>query len=95
MYNYSEIKSGLHEARRLIDEWEEELKSCEKDLHKFYKKGHRRAGIRLRRRLKETINQIQLLRLDIRRLYTEREILKNTEHADDFKRKDQTPSNKL
>lgn len=86
-YNYGEIKSKLHEARVFIGEWEEELEIHKKDFHKFYKKGGKRAGIRLRRKLKEIRDQIQLLRLDIRRLYKEREIFKDTEHSDDFKRK--------
>lgn len=87
MYNYEEIRSKLHEARAFIDQWEEDLKSHEKDLHKFYRKGHKRAGIRLRRKLKEIRDQIQILRLDIRRLYQERRIFKNSEHANDYERK--------
>ena len=83
MYNYNEIKSLIQKARREISAWEEELQQNEKDLLKFYKKGNKRAGTRLRRCLATLIKKTQILRLDIKRVTKEREIFKGT----DFDRK--------
>tara|TARA_Y100000034_G_C6902235_1_gene417541 strand:+ start:912 stop:1187 length:276 start_codon:yes stop_codon:yes gene_type:complete len=86
MYNQQEILKDLARVKELIEDWKNDLQQNEKDLLKFYKKGHRRAGVRLRRQLKTVIDNIQLLRLDIKRLYKERDIFKGTELDKDFKR---------
>ena len=86
IYNQQEILKDLARVKELIEDWENDLQQNEKDLLKFYKKGHRRAGVRLRRQLKTVIDNIQLLRLDIKRLYKERDIFKGTELDKDFKR---------
>jgi hypothetical protein len=86
MYNQKEILKDLAQVKELIEAWENDLQQNNKDLLKFYKKGHRRAGIRLRRQLKTVIDNIQLLRLDIKRLYKERDIFKGTELDKDYKR---------
>ena len=86
MYNKVRIIKKLDDAENSIAEWKQELENSNKDLLKFYKKGHRRAGIRLRRRLKKLTDDIQLLRLDIKRLYKERDIFKGTELDKDYKR---------
>ena len=86
MYNQKEILKDLARVKELIEDWENDLQQNEKDLLKFYKKGHRRAGVRLRRQLKTVIDNIQLLRLDIKRLYKERDIFKGTELDKHFKR---------
>ncbi|MAH07823.1 hypothetical protein CMI38_06255 [Candidatus Pacearchaeota archaeon] len=86
MYNYEEIKQSLEESKAEIERWLEELENNQKDLLKFYKKGNKRAGIRLRRWLKRTRDEIHALRQDIYRLYKEREIFKGTEFDKDYKR---------
>ena len=86
MYNQKEILKDLARVKESIEAWETDLQQNEKDLLKFYKKGYRRAGIRLRRRLKKLIDDVQLLRLDIKRLYKERDIFKGTELDKDYKR---------
>lgn len=86
MYNKGEILKGIRQARAILNKWEEELENSNKDLLKFYKKGQKLAGNRLRRKLKVIQGDIQLLRLDIRRLLKEREIFKDTELDKDFKR---------
>ena len=78
MYNYKEIQAVIQKARREISAWEEELQQNEKDLLKFYKKGNKRAGVRLRRNLANLIKKAQVLRLDIKRTIKEREIFKGT-----------------
>jgi len=83
MYNYNEIRSAIQQARQELFNWEEDLQSNQKDLHKFYKKGNKRAGVRLRRHLANLIKKAQILRLDIKRITKEREIFKGT----DFDRK--------
>lgn len=69
-----------------LEKLKEELQSNEKDLLKFYKKGSKRAGIRIRRLLKSFIDTAQNIRLDIYRLYKERDIFKGTEFDKDYKR---------
>ena len=86
MYNQKEILKDLARVKESIEAWETDLQQNEKDLLKFYKKGNRRAGIRLRRHLKKLIDDVQLLRLDIKRLYKERDIFKGTELDKDYKR---------
>jgi len=78
MYNYKEIQAVIQKARRELSIWEEELQQNEKDLLKFYKKGNKRAGVRLRRNLANLIKKAQVLRLDIKRTIKEREIFKGT-----------------
>ena len=91
MYNQKEILKNLAEVKKAIEDWENDLQQNDKDLLKFYKKGHRRAGIRLRRLLKTVIDNVQLLRLDIKRLYKERDIFKGTELDKDYKRTKSSP----
>jgi hypothetical protein len=86
MYNKHKILTALRQSRAIINKWEQELENIDKDLLKFYKKGQKLAGNRLRRQLKVLQADIQLLRLDIRRLLKEREIFKDTELDKDFKR---------
>jgi len=86
MYNQKEILKDLAQVKESIEEWEKDLQQNNNDLLKFYKKGHRRAGLRLRRLLKKVIDDIQLLRLDIKRLYKERDIFKGTDLDKDYKR---------
>ena len=90
-YNQKEILKNIVRAREKIEAWENDLQQNEKDLLKFYKKGHRRAGVRLRRQLKTVIDNIQLLRLDIKRLYKERDIFKGTDLDKDYKRTKSSP----
>ena len=85
MYNKDIILKKINSIKLEVEAWENELKSKDKDLLKFYKKGHKRAGIRLRRQLNQLIKEIQVLRLDIKRLYKERDIFKGTEFDKDFK----------
>ena len=86
MYNRIKISKLLEDAEECIYDWYQELEKSDKDLLKFYKKGQKLAGTRLRRRLKYLIDEIQILRLDIKRLGKEREIFKGTEFEKDFKR---------
>jgi len=76
MYNRQKILHDLYEARDLIDDWIEKVESqkTEKDFKKFYRKGQKRAGIRLRRLLKQIRDQVQNLRMDIKRTYDQREL---------------------
>ena len=90
MYNYNEIKQSLEKARDDIEKWLEELENLEGDLLKFYKSGNKRAGIRSRRSLKRTRDEIHALRQDIYRLYKEREIFKGTELEKDYEREPYT-----
>ncbi len=69
-----------------LENLKEELQSNEKDLLKFYKRGSKRAGVRVRRLLKRLIDSAQTIRLDIYRLYKERDIFKGTEFDKDYKR---------
>lgn len=69
-----------------LENLKEELNRNQKDLHKFYKRGSKRAGIRVRRFLKQLIDKAQTTRLDIYRLYKERDIFKGTEFDKDYKR---------
>jgi len=86
MYNKVRIIKKLDDAENSIAEWKQELENSNKDLLKFYKKGQKLASTRLRRKLKSLIDEIQILRLDIKRLGKEREIFKGTEFEKDFKR---------
>ena len=86
MYNKRKILTALRQSRAIINKWEDELLNIDNDLLKFYKKGQKLAGNRLRRQLKVLQADIQLLRLDIRRLLKEREIFKDTKLDKDFKR---------
>ena len=83
------IKEMIEVIDKSIEELEnlkEELNSNLKDLHKFYKRGSKRAGVRVRRLLKRFIDNAQTIRLDIYRLYKERDIFKGTEFDKDYKR---------
>ena len=64
----------------------EDLQRNEKDLSKFYRKGSKRAGVRVRQSLKLIMDKAQTLRMDIQRLYKERDIFKGTEFDKDYKR---------
>jgi len=90
MYNYNEIKKSLEQSRDEIDRWLQDLENNQKDLLKFYKRGNKRAGIRLRRWLKRTRDEVHALRQDIYRLYKEREIFKGTELEKDYEREPYT-----
>ena len=83
------IKEIIEVIDKSIEELEnlkEELNRNSKDLHKFYKRGSKRAGVRVRRFLKQLIDKAQTTRLDIYRLYKERDIFKGTEFEQDYKR---------
>tara|TARA_B100000424_G_C22938110_1_gene499155 strand:+ start:2278 stop:2556 length:279 start_codon:yes stop_codon:yes gene_type:complete len=83
------IKEMIEVIDKSIEELEnlkEELNRNSKDLHKFYKRGSKRAGVRVRRFLKQLIDKAQTTRLDIYRLYKERDIFKGTEFEQDYKR---------
>ena len=83
------IKEMIEVIDKSIEELEnlkEELNRNSKDLHKFYKRGSKRAGVRVRRFLKQLIDKAHTTRLDIYRLYKERDIFKGTEFEQDYKR---------
>ena len=63
------IKQAIHDARKALNEWEDELKSNSIDLHKFFKKRNRRAGVRYRKALKEIADKIKKLRREIVEIY--------------------------
>jgi len=70
------VKQQIHETRKAVDSWEQLLADNQDDLKKFYKKGNKRAGMRVRKVLKEIMDQAKLLRKDILRTTTEIDIFK-------------------
>lgn len=88
MSSYQDIKHTLETIKSLIEEWLQELESNKSDLHKFYKKGNKRAGIRVRIWLQQLRIQAKLLRIDILQLIKERKITKGTKFEENFKRSD-------
>lgn len=76
----------INNSKAELDNIEQDLQSNLKDLHKFYKRGSKRAGIRVRRNLAQLIKTAQTIRLDIKRLYKERDLFKGTEFETDYKR---------
>ncbi len=76
----------IEKSRAELDNIEQDLQSNQKDLLKFYKRGSKRAGVRVRRNLKLLMNKAQSIRMDIQRLYKERDLFKGTEFEKDYKR---------
>ncbi len=70
------VKQQIHEARKAVDQWEKELFENKDDLRKFYKKGNKRAGMRVRKVLMEMITQAKLMRADIIRTNKEAVLFK-------------------
>jgi len=71
------VKQQIHEARKAIDDWEAALAENQKDLNKFYKKGNKKAGVRVRKVLLEITKQAKLLRTDILRTTQELDLFKD------------------
>jgi len=71
------VKQQIHETRKALDKWEEELASNQGDLKKFYSRGNKRAGVRVRKSLLELIKQAKLLRTDILRTTQEVALFKD------------------
>ncbi len=63
------IKQAIRDARKELAEWENVLSENQQDLHKFVKKGNRKAGIRYRKALKLIIDRAQTLRREIVETY--------------------------
>ena len=59
----------IEKARAELDNIEQDLQSNQKDLLKFYKRGSKRAGVRVRRNLAQLMAKAQAIRIDIKRLY--------------------------
>ena len=81
-----EIDDAIDLAIQQLQKIKEDLQRNEKDLSKFYRKGSKRAGGRVRQSLKLIMDKAQTLRMDIQRLYKERDIFKGTEFDKDYKR---------
>jgi len=76
----------IAQAEAELDNIKQDLQRNEKDLLKFYKRGSKRAGVRVRRSLKLLMARAQTIRMDIQRLYKERDLFKGTEFDKDYKR---------
>lgn len=85
MYNTPKILKDLHETRAEIDKAIAKLKGDEKELKRYYKKGFKATGRRIRSNLQVTIKDLKSLRADVLRMTKEREVFKDTEFEDDFK----------
>tara|TARA_R100000482_G_scaffold123481_2_gene73533 strand:+ start:911 stop:1192 length:282 start_codon:yes stop_codon:yes gene_type:complete len=85
-FKIQEMIEMIDKSIQTLEQLKEELQRNEKDLLKFYKRGSKRAGVRVRRLLKRFIDNAQTIRLDIYRLYKERDIFKGTEFDKDYKR---------
>tara|TARA_R110000851_G_scaffold281965_1_gene435459 strand:- start:167 stop:448 length:282 start_codon:yes stop_codon:yes gene_type:complete len=87
-----DMNDTIDQCIRELESVKEELNRNSKDLHKFYKRGSKRAGVRIRQSLKLLMDKAQALRMDIQRLYKEREIFKGTEFDKDYKRDKASPN---
>lgn len=87
MLDFDELMTTLIQIQTEIELWIKELESNKKDLLKFYKRGNKSAGIRVRKKLKLLKNKAQELRMDILRLIRERKIMKGSNLEKDYKRR--------
>ena len=71
------VKQQIHEVRKALSAWEDEFDSAQNDLKKFYSRGNKRAGVRVRKSLLELIKQAKLLRTDILRTTQEVALFKD------------------
>lgn len=88
MYTIPKVLKDLKETRALIDDIIIKLERSEKDANRFYKKGFRSSGDRLRANLKIIIEDLKAQRQDIKRMKYERNVFKDTPLEDDFKNSD-------
>ena len=70
------VRQQINSARDAINDWEEELDENAADLQKFFKKGNKRAGMRVRKVLKELSDQAKALRKEISRTTAELDTFK-------------------
>ena len=70
------VKQQIREIRKALNDWEETLNENQGDLRKFYKKGNKKAGVRVRKALLEFGKQAKLLRTDILRTTQEATLFK-------------------
>lgn len=65
------VKKHVADLKTRVEQLEKDILSLETDTTKFYKKGIKRAGIRLRKYLWQLIEEMMLMRKDILKLYRE------------------------